>query len=172
MQNAEGVLMTFHLERTDATMVKLVSLAAVEALQTTTGVEGKLHALNESPALVSTGHISAVLCITGEAGQSNMILSFPRPLATLLVSRFMNISQTQITSDECSDGICELANMIAGRLKTTLSEASGSLYRLSVPTMLSDAEPGLPKQQEPCLTLVFEAEGQQFQITLSLKSVK
>ncbi len=167
--------MTFHLDPSisDARMVNLVSLAVVEVLQATTGVESKLYALIEPPTLVLTDNISAILYIIGEYNQSDIVLSFPLSLATLLVSRFLNTPPLQITSDECTDGICEFANMIAGRIKTALSETTDDVYRLSVPTILLDSEPNSPQmdQKEPDVALTFEAEGQQFQIKLYLKSV-
>lgn len=167
--------MTFHLNPSisDDRMVNLVSFAAVEVLQAATGIESKFHALTISPTPVSTEHICIILNITGENTQSDILLSFPLSLATQLVSRFLNITLLQLTPEECNDGICELANMIAGRIKTTLSETTGYFYRLSVPTIILGNEPDLFRidSKEPRLTLIFEAEEQQFQIKLCLKSV-
>jgi CheY-specific phosphatase CheX len=77
----------------------------------------------------------------------------------------------EITSEDMCDGIGELVNMVSGRAKTSLSEDSGSLYRLSLPSIIKGPghEIGGRPKNCPFLFLVFEAEGHSFILQVTFR---
>jgi CheY-specific phosphatase CheX len=65
----------------------------------------------------------------------------------------------------------ELVNIVSGRAKTSLSEDSGTLYRLSLPSIIKRPGheiTGRPKNC-PFLFLVFEAEGHSFVLQVTFR---
>lgn len=85
--------------------------------------------------------------VSGVIGMSNGItgscsVSFPRRLAAFVVARFLGEEESAITDEMISDGIGEVANMVAGGAKRRFAE---TLYRfdISTPTVILGAPTGL-----------------------------
>jgi chemotaxis protein CheX len=78
--------------------------------------------------------------ITGIIGMSNGItgscsVSFPHNLAKHIVAKFMGESEATLTDDMVSDGIGEVANMVAGGAKRQFA-SSEYRFDISTPTVV------------------------------------
>lgn len=85
--------------------------------------------------------------VTGIIGMSNGItgscsVSFPRRLATFVVARFLGEQEANLNEAMVSDGIGEVANMVAGGAKRRFRE-NNHLFDISVPTMIIGLPTGL-----------------------------
>jgi chemotaxis protein CheX len=155
----------------DATLVNALSKATMDVLRTMANTEVGLKEVTARHDFMSTGDISAIIGIIGEAGEGMVSLSFPITLATLLVSRLLGIDPGMVSSDERCDGIGEVINMICGNAKVTLSQSAAQPYKLSLPTIILGVghEVASRPKNNPYLVMVFDAEGEQFHIQMTFK---
>jgi chemotaxis protein CheX len=156
----------------DATLVNAVVDSTLEVLRTMANTNVQLQSVTPQTDYSPKGDISSVIGINGEHGEGMLALSFSLNLATLLVSRLMGCEPATLASDDRVDGIGEIVNMISGRAKTDLSAASGTTYRLSLPSIILGAKheiAGRPKNT-PFLVLLFDAEGETFSLQVSFRT--
>ncbi len=155
----------------DANLVNALIRATSEVMLTMANTEVKVKEVKPQHGYTSGGDISAVITIIGEGGEGMVGLSFPLDLASTVISRLIGCKPEEISKDDRSDGIGELANMISGNTKTTLSAESNSTYKLSLPSIIlgTDHEITGPFKDCPNLLILFEAEGKPFRLQVSFK---
>jgi chemotaxis protein CheX len=155
----------------DAKLVNTLMQAVMEVCGTMAGTQVTLKEVVPSLDYKPTGDISSVIGISGEHGEGMLTLSFTEPMAGLLVGRLLGMAPEEICSEDMCDGIGELVNMVSGRAKTSLSEDSGSLYRLSLPSIIKGPghEIGGRPKNCPFLFLVFEADGHSFVLQVTFR---
>lgn len=156
----------------DAQLVNAVVSATIEVLSTMACTNATYKEVKAQSDYRATGDISAVIGISGESGEGMFALSFPLNLASIIIGRLLGLESECISSEDRCDGVGELVNMISGSAKAFLSKQNGTLYRLSLPTVIQGADHELstrPKNN-PYLVIVFEAEGQTFSLQVSYKS--
>ena len=165
---AEGAQQTAHI---DAHLVNNFMDAVVNVLGTMSGTQVALKELLPALDYKPQGDVSSIIGISGEHGEGMVALAFYEPLAKKLVSRLLGLQTEELSQEDLMDGIGELVNMISGKAKTGLSEASGVLYRLSLPSIIKGADhqiAGRPKNC-PFMCMVFEAEGETFTLQVSFR---
>lgn len=110
------------------------------------------------------GDISGVISIHGDRGKGVVILSFPVRLANLIVGRLLGSKPDSVSSSDRCDGIGELANMVSGRVKTTLAQENNATYSLSLPSIIQGQGHDIATRPRsvPYLKLTFDLEGHEF----------
>jgi chemotaxis protein CheX len=156
----------------DATLVNTLMQATIQVLGTMAGTTVTLQEVVPALDYKPVGDISGIIGISGEHGEGMLGLSFTSTLGALLVSRLLGLSPEELSSEDLLDGIGELLNMVSGKAKTALSEANGTTYRLSLPSIIKGAghEIGGRPKNCPFLFLVFDAEGQQFVLQVTFRT--
>lgn len=113
------------------------------------------------------GDVIGTMGLSGHADGS-MAVSFTRKLAARLVANLLDSDPNDLSPDDIDDGVGELVNMIAGGAKT---ELAGTKYHfnLSIPTVVSGegARVGMQRGVH-YVVLVFNADGDEFAIQVSL----
>lgn len=155
----------------DATLVNTVVKATTDVLGTMANVNVKCSNVWAENDYRGMGDISAIIGISGESGEGMMALSFPVALANLLVARILGMQPNLLSSDERADGVGELINMISGQTKAALSHSSGTVYKLTLPTVIFGANHEISSRPKntPYLIVLFEAEGHTFNLQISFK---
>lgn len=156
----------------DAQLVNSVVSATTEILSTMASTSAICKGVKAETDYSPTGDISAVIGISGENGEGMFALSFPLPLANLIISRLLGLPPDKISSDDRCDGVGELVNMISGNTKAFLSQQSGNVYTLSLPTVIQgrDHEISSRPKNNPYLVILFEVEEQTFTLQVSFKA--
>lgn len=155
----------------DAQLVNAVIQATTEVLGTMAQTQVSYKSVNAQMNYTPTGDLSAVIGISGQTGEGMFALSFNLDMAGLIVSRLLGIDPKALTSDERCDGVGELVNMISGSVKRVLSQHSGEVYKLSLPTVIQGEDHTITSspKNNPYLVVLFEAEGQTFTLQVSFK---
>jgi CheY-specific phosphatase CheX len=156
----------------DATLVNNLMSAVTEVLTTMAHTHTVLKEIQPHMNYQHMGDLSSVIGIAGENGEGMLTLSFPESLAKLIVARLLGMSANDISKDDMVDGIGEFINMVSGRVKTSLSNSSGNVYRLSLPSIIMGGGHeilGRPKNA-PYLSLFFEAEGEVFSLQVTFRN--
>jgi CheY-specific phosphatase CheX len=161
-----------HKQLLDAQLVNSVVGATTDILATMASTTVVCKEIKAETDYRPTGDISAVIGISGEGGEGMFALSFPLPLANLIISRLLGLPPDKISSDDRCDGVGELVNMISGNTKAFLSQQSGKVYTLSLPTVIQgrNHEISSRPKNSPYLVLLFEVEGQTFTLQVSFKT--
>ena len=109
-----------------------------------------------------SGDVSAVMGVGGDNGEGFVGVSFAADLATMVVSKILNMDAADLEDGDINDGVGELINMIAGSAKNALL---GTPYKFQagLPNVITGKghEVGYPKNAE-CWTATMEIEGQEF----------
>lgn len=115
--------------------------------------------------------ITAMINISGAQGEGMMALSFSIELADLVVNRMLGTQAKCITSDDRSDVLGELINMISGSTKSALSQQHNTLYQLSLPIVVQGDDHIIctPIKDMPYLVMVFQAEEFTFSLRVAFK---
>jgi chemotaxis protein CheX len=79
--------------------------------------------------------IWGVVAVTGNPG-GKVVVGFPRALARSVVARVMGKDVTEVDEDTLSDGVGEIANIIAGNAKGRLSQL-GFDQTISLPSTVA-----------------------------------
>jgi len=158
----------------DAQLVNAVIGATTEVLGTMAQTQVSYKSVNAQGDYMPSGDLSAVIGISGQHGEGMFALSFNLDLASLIVSRLLGIDQKSISSEDRCDGVGELVNMISGSVKRVLSQHSGEIYKLSLPTVVQGSDHTISSRPKnnPYLVVLFEAEGQTFTLQVSFKNDK
>jgi len=110
--------------------------------------------------------------ITGMVGlagtvKGNLLIHLPAPVATSVTTAFLGMDVDCIDDDVC-DAVGELANMLAGAVKTAL-DPSGSDIKLSMPSTVYGESYNLDCLNSGISVLVpFNIEGAEFSVELQL----
>lgn len=155
----------------DAKLVNALIKATEEVMTTMANTPVTVKEVKPQNDYASGGDISALIGIMGNGGEGMVALSFPVGLASIIVGRLLGSTPESVSPDDRCDGIGELVNMISGNTKTTLSAESGSTYKLSLPSIILGAGHEVSTRPKNCpyLRIVFEADGQTFQLQVSFK---
>ncbi len=156
----------------DAKLVNILMDSVTDVLTTMAGTTVALQGVQPLPEYKPTGDISSVIGISGEHGEGMLSLSFPEALAKLMVARLLGLEPSDLAKEDMVDGIGELINMVSGRAKTGLSEDSGNVYRLSLPSIImgNGHEVVGRTKNAPYLALTFIAEGQEFNLQVTFRN--
>lgn len=117
-----------------------------------------------SPTFVKS--ISGIVGLAGTV-KGNLSIHLPAEVATTVTTAFLGMDVDEVNEDVC-DAIGELANMLAGAVKTALDPA-GSDIKLSMPSTVFGDEYSLDCAHCGISVLVpFELEGREFSVELLL----
>jgi CheY-specific phosphatase CheX len=155
----------------DADLVNAVVAATTEVLATMASTDVVLQKMEACQDYKPSGDISGIIGMTSDEGEGMFALAFSRSTANILVSRLVGVSPESVSTDDRCDGVGELVNMIGGHAKAALSKSLGSIYKLTLPTVIqgSDHQISSRPKNNPYLVLVFEAEGERFSLQVSFK---
>lgn len=156
----------------DKQLVKAVVQATSEVLGTMAHLPTTYKEVSKQSMEYPCGDISAVIGLHGDDGAGVIALSFSFELASLIVSRLLDVKPEALTYEERCDGVGELVNMICGSTKAALSEITESLYKLSLPTVIVGPHHEIysHSQHHTCLLITFETEGHPFHLKVSFKA--
>jgi chemotaxis protein CheX len=117
-------------------------------------------------APLPTYDISGVIGLSGEA-QGSIALSFPKIVALKIVSALIG-SEIKIVGPELTDGIGELANIIAGNAKQHLTEYNLSI---SLPNVIIGKDHVIASPSgAPTIIVPFSCTFGEFAMEVSLKT--
>ena len=156
----------------DAFLINAVVESTKQVLGTMASTQAECKQVKADTSYRPYGDISAMINITGENGEGMFALSFPVSLANMIVSRLLGTSPDKISSDDRCDGVGELVNMISGGAKSTLSQQSNQVYKLSLPTVIQGNDHSITSQPKnaPFIVVEFETEGQLFSLQICFKA--
>ena len=110
--------------------------------------------------------ISGIVGLAGSI-KGNLYVHFPEAVATAVTTAFLGMDVDEINEDVC-DAIGELANMLAGSVKTFL-DPSGSDIKLSMPSTVFGGKYNLDCADCAVNVLVpFDLNGEEFSVELQL----
>lgn len=113
-----------------------------------------------------TNSISGMVGLAGTV-KGNLSIHLPAPVATAVTTAFLGMEVKNIDDDVC-DAIGELANMLAGAVKTAI-DPSGSDIKLSMPSTVYGDSYNLDCIDCGINVLVpFELDGAEFSVELLL----
>jgi chemotaxis protein CheX len=122
------------------------------------------------PRLKSIPHptydISGIIGLSGNA-QGSIAISFPKILALKVVSKMLD-SEIKVVGPELTDGIGELANIIAGNAKQGLAQ-----YQLSIslPNVIIGKDHTIASQSGiPTIVVPFVSQLGEFAMEISLRT--
>lgn len=113
--------------------------------------------------------INSISGMVGLAGsiKGNLSIHLPSPLAITVTTAFLGMEVDSIGEDVC-DAIGELANMLAGSVKTSL-DPTGSDIKLSMPSTVYGEKYSLDCSDCGISVLVpFDLDGTEFSVELQL----
>lgn len=91
----------------DSKMVNAISSSVMEVLSSMANTSVTLKSVNARTDYTPIGDISAIIGIMGESGEGMVGLCFNSPLAKMMVARLLGIEPTDLSDDDCCDGIGE-----------------------------------------------------------------
>jgi len=112
---------------------------------------------------------NSITGMVGLAGTSkgNLLIHFPEAVATAVTTAFLGMDVESIDEDVC-DAVGELANMLAGAVKTVL-DPNGSDIKLSMPSTVYGESYSLDSPNCGINVLVpFDLNGAEFSVELQL----
>ncbi len=110
--------------------------------------------------------ISGMVGLAGSV-KGNLSIHLPESVATAVTTAFLGMEVSEIDEDVC-DAIGELANMLAGAVKTAL-DPSGSEIKLSMPSTVYGDEYSLDCFDKGISIMVpFAVEDKEFNVELQL----
>jgi len=115
--------------------------------------------------------ISASLSLTGSR-RGILVITFSEKLARKMIGRFIAMEEDKITKSEIYDGAGEIINIIAGNAKARINDLKDH-FDLSAPFVVSGKDHNIYIQNDlPCVTMVYNVEGDYFAFKLFLMSLK
>ncbi len=116
---------------------------------------------------VAKGDISGVIGLAGEAVGS-VAITFPERLACLIYEKMVG-EKPEGMDENVQDVVGEIANMIAGGAKATLSQ-EGFTFKIAIPSIVVGKNHTIDhKGKGPCLVVPFELEGETFWLEVSFQ---
>ncbi len=143
-----------HMEKHNSSFVKACSEATVDVLRIAVNVEARR--ADESPGgLPNGGQIfQAMVNIHGD-WNGEVTVAFPRPLAAELVAKLGFCLVTDLDDEFIGDGVGEIINQIAGRVKTERSKQEWQLD-FSLPEVSCLSQPAANESDEESTAICFE----------------
>lgn len=141
-----------------ATQNALKTMAGLEVTRGSPFVKGSFQALAD---------ISGIIGLAGQA-KGAVVVSFPFSLGKKI---FEAMTGEVVESDDpgITDAVGEMANMIAGGAKGSLTEM-GMDFRISVPSVVVGKEHSIShKSDAPCLVIPFQFGSETFWLQVSIK---
>lgn len=162
----------------DALLVNAVTHSTQQVLTTMCGLSVGLVDVSGAVDFEPKGDVSAIIGITGKKGEGMFSISFPKDVATLIISKLLSIELDQLSLPDMLDGVGEMVNMISGNTKTALATSTNEHYQLSLPTVISGANHHISSSSKysPYLILEFklqdcpEISGDSFFLYISYQS--
>ncbi len=115
--------------------------------------------------------ISASLSLTGSR-RGILVITFSEKLARKMISRFIAMEENELSKSEIYDGAGEIINIIAGNAKARINDLKDH-FDLSAPFVVSGKDHNIYIQNDlPCVTMVYNVEGDYFAFKLFLMSLK
>jgi chemotaxis protein CheX len=141
-----------------ATQNALKTMAGLEVTRGSPFVKGSFQALAD---------ISGIIGLAGQA-KGAVVVSFPFSLGKK-VFEAMTGESVEIDDPGITDAVGEMANMIAGGAKGSLTEM-GMDFRISVPSVVVGKEHSIShKSDAPCLVIPFQYGSETFWLQVSMK---
>lgn len=114
------------------------------------------------------GDVSSIVTLFGDL-DGVCAISFPRKTAITLVGKMMMDESISDLDDDVCDGLGEIANLIAGGAKGEISNILGTNASISIPTVVTGIGHVVEhNKKSPCIGCIFEAEGRQFFLEVSI----
>jgi chemotaxis protein CheX len=114
------------------------------------------------------GELSTLISVFGDLSGTCSI-SFPKKLATKLISSMMMDDSIDDVNSDVIDGIGEITNLTAGGAKAELFKVLGTKASISTPTVIAGAKHSVNHRPDvPCIGCVFEAEGMRFALEVAV----
>lgn len=117
--------------------------------------------------LSSTGDISGIVGITGEA-EGSLCISFTKECILFIIGNMLGERQKEI-NDEVKDAVGELANMISGDSRRRLGEM-GHTFQGAIPSVVSGPRHEVKHiTKGPILSLPFTTQAGNFTVEVCFK---
>jgi chemotaxis protein CheX len=114
---------------------------------------------------LARGDISGVIGLAGDATGS-VAITFSEEIAKRIYAGMVGQEATAL-DDDVRDAVGEIANMIAGGAKATLSK-EGYDFRIAIPSIIVGSGHTIEhKGKGPCLVVPFDLEGETFWLEVS-----
>lgn len=142
-----------------------------EVFSTMAYLEANLVEAYIDPNSLVYGEISASLSLTGSR-RGILVITFSEKLARKMIARFIAMDENELTKTEVYDGAGEIINIIAGNAKARINDLKDH-FDLSAPFVVSGKNHDIYIQNDlPCVTMVYNVEGDYFAFKLFLMSLK
>lgn len=150
----------------DVSYINPFMRATIDTFKTMLNMEAKPEDARLKTEPFPTYDISGVIGLSGDA-KGSIAISFPKLMALKVVSAMLGI-KLKVVGPELTDGIGEIANIIAGNAKQHLRNLNLSI---SLPNVVLGKEHTLVSQKGvPTLVIPFQTEMGTFSIEVSLKT--
>ncbi len=154
-------------QQVDVNIMNPFVSATADVLETMAGMEITRKNLFLKKDQRMFGDISGVIGLSGKA-VGFAAISFPEALAKKIVAKMLSEEPDKVPMDDVRDGVGECINMIAGGAKAALSDTKYH-FRLSIPTVVEGHGHEIShRKSTPCIVIVFDAEGDEFALQISL----
>jgi len=144
--------------------------ATLQALEVMAAVRPRRGTPFVKDGKVAEGDISGVIGLAGDATGS-VAVTFPGAMAKRIYAGMVGQEATELDED-VRDAVGEVANMIAGGAKATLSK-DGYDFRIAIPSIVVGAGHTIEhKGKGPCLVVPFDLDGGTFWLEVSFDASK
>ena len=150
----------------DVSYVNPFLLSTIETFKKMLNCEIKPGRVSLKDDDVHTYDVSGIIGLSGEA-QGSICLSFPKHVALRVISALLG-TEIKIVGEEVTDGIGELANIVAGNAKQHLVR-----YNLSISlprVVVGKGHKVVSPSATPAIMVPFESNLGSFAIEISLKT--
>ncbi|MBD3319967.1 MAG: chemotaxis protein CheX [Chitinivibrionales bacterium] len=150
----------------DVTYVNPFITSTIDTFKTMLNTEVKPGVPRAKKEPLPTYDISGIIGLSGDA-QGSIAISFPKVMALKLVSTMMGMT-IKVIGPDLTDGIGEIANIIAGNAK---QHFNGLNLMISLPNVVIGRNHTLSTQKGvPTLVVPFGAPSGEFVMEVSLKT--
>lgn len=118
-------------------LIESITQATQEIFETMLGLEAVAHDSLKERVASFTHSITGMIGLAGPY-KGMLAIHLPEPVAKTITSNFLGMEIEEI-GDDVKDAIGELANMLAGSIKTALAEG-GREIKLSIPSAICGEE--------------------------------
>jgi len=154
-------------QQVDVNIMNPFVSATADVLETMAGIKITRKSLFLKKDQRMFGDVSGVIGLSGEAVGS-AVISFPETLAKKIVAKMLSEEPEKVPKEDVRDGVGECINMIAGGAKAALSNTKYH-FRISIPTVVEGHGHEIShRKSTPCIVIVFDAEGDEFALQISL----
>lgn len=144
-------------------------IAVSEVFETTIGTKPHKSNLNVKTGYAPSNDVSAVIGLSGNT-YGSVVLSFPRETALKVLSKMPDGEDSRgVSDDRVADAVCELANTIAERAKTKLTEMNIKTYISIARVVLGTGHYISRPKEVPCVEIEFDSEAGPFTLGVAFK---